>query len=159
MSATISPCGAYRYTLSREWLTGYGRVVFVMLNPSTADATKDDRTIRRCIGYAQAWGAGALDVVNLYAFRATKPADLWRATDPVGPDNDAHIAATVRAEHVTKVIAAWGKNAKPDRILAVTRIVRDWNPRALHALRVSKDGTPNHPLYLPGALRPFAWTP
>lgn len=155
-AATISECGQYRYTLTREWLAGYGRVVFVMLNPSTADATQDDPTIRRCIGFAKALGAGALDVVNLYALRATNPRELWKVADPIGPDNDAHIRRVVQCEHVRYVIAAWGKNAKADRVRAFAKLV---HPTPLHALRTSADGTPHHPLYLPGDLKPVRFSP
>jgi hypothetical protein len=81
--ATLSDCGRYRYRLWRRWADG-PTVLFVMLNPSTADADVDDPTIRRCIGFARSWGAGALEVVNLYAWRATQPAELKAAVGPVG---------------------------------------------------------------------------
>lgn len=150
--------GEHRYRLWRQWgpteeLANGGRVAFVMLNPSTADATKDDPTIRRCIGYAKAFGAGALDVVNLYAFRATNPTDLYAALDPVGPDNDAHIVEVARAAEVT--ICAWGAHpfarARSQRVkdLLVSARVK------LRCLHKTKSGEPAHPLYLPAALRPI----
>ena len=143
MSAVISPCGNYRYLLQREWLIGYGAALFVMLNPSTADAAQDDPTIRRCVGFAKSWGCGMLEVVNLYAFRATKPVDMFAAIDPVGPANDSHIAA---AAHRAKIIvAAWGASAKADRASAVLRNLSD---HAVHALGVTNNGSPRHPLYL-----------
>lgn len=92
---------AFRYTLWREWdvdsLTGcaddlpHGHqfAQFIGLNPSTADETRDDPTIRRCIGFAKLWGYGALCMTNLFAFRATKPRDMRQAADPIGPENMA----------------------------------------------------------------------
>ena len=110
--AAFSPCGRYRWHLARTWDADGSRVAFVALNPSTADATHDDPTIRRCIGFARRWGAGGVDVVNLYAFRATKPRDLFAADDPVGPDNDAWIDAVVaRAD---RVVLAWGHHGARD---------------------------------------------
>ncbi len=94
---------SYRYTLSRTWdtLTGVGTVVFVMLNPSTADEHVDDPTIRRCISFAKAAGFAGLYVVNLFAWRATKPADLWAADDPVGRWNrQASLAHLTRLSYV-----------------------------------------------------------
>lgn len=84
-SASIS--GDYRYRLGRAWAGG-PTCTFIMLNPSTADADQDDPTIRRCVGFAKALGCGALEVVNLYAYRATNPRDLLRQDERVGPEND-----------------------------------------------------------------------
>lgn len=147
-TAWISGCRRYRYRLGRNWSEGWGRpAVFVMLNPSTADAFVDDPTIRRCIGFAKAWGCERLIVVNLYAFRATKPRDLWEAEDPVGAENDAHIrdAACTAAEHDGPLVAAWGANARPDRVAQVLELP---GMDRLQALGVTKNGAPRHPLYL-----------
>jgi hypothetical protein len=101
-TAIVSDCGRFRYHLRREWSAG-STLLFVMLNPSTADADVDDNTIRRCVGFGQAEGFGAVEVVNLFAFRATDPADLRRAGYLVGPDNDFHLQmATALAAHVTR---------------------------------------------------------
>jgi hypothetical protein len=149
--ATISRCGKFRYSLTREWLGGDGVVAFIMLNPSTADAMQDDPTIRRCIGFAKGLALSGLEVVNLYAFRATRPADMFAAEDPVGPENDAHIAeACTRA---SLVIAAWGANAQDDRVAAVRALV----PRQMHALALSNCGRPRHPLYVRGDAQPIRW--
>lgn len=158
-SADLSECGQYRYRLTRRWGMG-GNAVFVMLNPSTADAEVDDPTIRRCIGFARAWNQGGLIVVNLYAYRATKPSDLWKTADPVGPDNDRYLSKTFAAANVenSPVIAAWGANAKFDREFKVA----DLASRAgldLDALGVTKDGAPRHPLYMPKTAWPERWTP
>lgn len=149
--AAISDDGRYRYTLGRRWepAEGPGSAVFVMLNPSTADAHQDDPTIRRCIGFAKRIGSGGIHVVNLYAYRATKPADLWRADDPIGPENDEILrAAFAAADRLQQpVIAAWGANAEPRRVEFVRVIARAAGVR-LQALGVTKDGAPRHPLYL-----------
>lgn len=150
-TARLSIDDRYRWTLHRRW-GDRSTVVFIMLNPSTADATQDDPTIRRCIGFARRWGMGGLTVVNLYAYRATKPADLWLADDPVGSANDRSITAEVaRAE---LVVAAWGANAKPDRIAEVLALP---GMDKLTALDVTKDGQPRHPLYLRADLTPQPW--
>lgn len=162
MSALISGCGTYRYRLTRDLVDGgllpEGRqtVTFVMLNPSTADATQDDPTIRRCRGFARALGAGTLVVVNLYALRSTDPKELWRHPDPVGPDNDAHLTAVLERAAVMDelVIAAWGANARQDRVAAFLAL-----PRAdrVSALGMTKAGAPSHPLYLRASARPTPW--
>lgn len=155
--AHISNDGAHRYTLGRTW-SHETPAVFVMLNPSTADALVDDPTIRRCIGFAKALGCGGLHVVNLYAYRATKPADLWLASDPVGPENDEALRAAFLTAYGygSPVIAAWGANAKPDRSRAVTAIASAAGID-LMVLGVTKGGQPRHPLYLPKATRPTLW--
>lgn len=107
MSAKISDCGQYRYTLTRG---DAPRLCFVMLNPSTADATLDDPTIRRCLGYAKREGCAGLEVLNLYALRATNPADLWKHHDPVGPDNDRELYWA--ASRYMRMVAAWGGKCK-----------------------------------------------
>lgn len=110
-SAAISADGQYRYVLARDWGSEHGkRVCWVMLNPSTADGETDDATIRRCIGFSKLWGYHGLDVVNLYAYRETHPALLWRAAregrDIVGPLNDASIAQV--AIETDLIVLAWG---------------------------------------------------
>lgn len=147
-SAVLSADGQYRYELTRRWDNSTSTLTFVMLNPSTADASIDDPTIRRCIGFAQSAGFGGLRVLNLYAFRATQPKDMFRAIDPVGPENDSYISGLFAG---STVIAAWGANARPDRVRQVRRLLA--NQRIL-CLGVTKDGHPKHPLYVPAA-QPF----
>src|SRR5690349_3088795 len=103
--------GRYRYRLWRCWLPGAATAVWVMLNPSTADDVRDDATIRRCLALTRAWGFGALEVVNLYGLRATDPAALRVARDPVGPDNDEAVAGAARRGDA--VFAAWGAHGAP----------------------------------------------
>lgn len=152
-SAAISPCGQYRYALTRGWGQD-PRAIFIMLNPSTADATVDDPTIRRCKAFAREWGCGALTVVNLYAWRATSPDELKvSGRDIVGPDNDAAIIAAVTAasRNGWPVVAAWGANAKPARTGQVAGIVEVLGV-VLKCLGTTKAGHPRHPLYVKGGI-------
>jgi len=153
-TALFSPCGRFRYRLGRRWSEG-PLVAFVLLNPSTADEEGDDPTIRRCIGFAQGHGFGGLEAVNLYAYRATNPADLRRAGYPVGPENDQHITAAVSG--CERVVLAWGVHAgRLTRPAEVLRLLRDVGVSP-YCLRITSSGHPEHPLRLPKscALRPF----
>lgn len=154
-TASLSECGQFRYRLGRAWGEGL-TLLFVMLNPSTADADQDDQTIRKCVRYAQAHGYEALQVVNLFAYRATSPRDLRDAGWPVGPDNDWHISeAAARADGIC---LAWGTFAsRTPRAGQVLRLLRGSTNTLLECLHVTQDGHPSHPLYLPGdtRLRPF----
>lgn len=153
MSASFSPDRAHRYALTRAW--GHGpQVTFVLLNPSTADESSDDPTIRRCIRFARDWGYAGLELVNLYAFRATKPKDLWKAVDPIGPENDLHLAEAARRSEI--LVAAWGSNAKQARVDEVLSLPGFDNLTCLH---VTKRGHPGHPLYLRSELQPRPWPP
>ena len=146
-SAVISECGRYRYRLDRRWADGPA-MGFIMLNPSTADADKDDPTIRRCIRFAKREGCGALVVVNLFPFRATKPADLWatRYPDRFGPDSDKHLQAALR-EIDGPLVAAWGADGNASEAVDLWRI---YQGKRLLCLGKTKDGSPRHPLYVKG---------
>ena len=154
-SARLSPCRRYRYSLWRTWRgllpEAAGYAMFVGLNPSTADETNDDPTIRKCIAFAQAWGYEGLCMTNLFAFRATEPARMMAADDPVGPENDRTLVALAATAGV--VVAAWGVSGA---FRGRHNQVRSMLPR-LHYLRLTKDGHPGHPLYLPKTLRPVEW--
>ena len=130
-------------------------VCFVMLNPSTADAFRDDPTLRRCIGFARAWGFGGLEVVNLYSYRATAPADLKKALLPNGPDNDAHLHAA--ATGAARVVAAWGNHGDPSRVAAVLSLLRAAAGQ-VWCLGQTRTGAPRHPLRLPAATRLVKYT-
>lgn len=153
-NAVISACGRYRYLLTRQVGPGARTATFVMLNPSTADATNDDPTIRRCIGFARQWGCGRLAVLNLFAFRATDPADLKRAEEPVGPENKDWFDRALSVPDPGPVICAWGVHGEHR---CQDLIVLDWlagygvEPLALG---VTRDGHPRHPLYLPKTAEP-----
>jgi hypothetical protein len=156
--AVISGDGLYRYTLARWWESDVEFLTFVMLNPSTADAEQDDPTIRRCVGFARSLGYGGVMVVNLYAYRATKPADLWKADEPTGGqrNDDLLIELGMQARHGRPLIAAWGANAKPERVAQVLAFP-GWDK--VRALGVTKAGAPRHPLYLPATASPTPWSP
>lgn len=144
-TATLSPCRLYRYRLDRWW-SDRPRVAFVMLNPSTADETKNDKTITRLIGYARDWNLGGFAVANLFAWRATDPDDMRRAVDPIGPDNDAYILEVARS--CCAVIVGWGTDgAYRNRGQQVAAMLRQNGIQPL-AFDVTKDGHPKHPLYL-----------
>lgn len=152
--ATLSDCGKFRYRLWRKWGLG-SPLLFVMLNPSTADHEVDDATIRRCIRFTEAHGYGELEVVNLYAYRATDPRDLKAAGYPVGPENDRHIRDAVG--DAAAVCVAWGSNAAGlVRPVEVLQLLRDMGAKP-QCLRTTRGGHPSHPLMLPAdcRLRPF----
>ncbi len=157
MSAIMSTCGNYRYILSRNIPSQpfpRPRVLFVMLNPSTADAERDDPTIRRCMGFARRWGHEGLYVANLYAYRATSPSDLWQAEDPVGPNNNLHIINLL----VTRgdVVCAWGAHAKKDRVAEFISMAKKANVR-LWCLGTTKANAPRHPLYVKADQELMRW--
>lgn len=170
--ALLSADSRYRYSLWREWrgthdpknwrwLGGkdgagndYGEpksVLFVMLNPSTADAEKDDATIRRCVGFAKAWKYERIEVVNLFAFRATKPKDLFAAGDAAyAPDNQRRIEIAAHDSGI--IICAWGAHGGYGE---QDETVRGWlSHKKLYALGFTKDGHPKHPLYLSADAQP-----
>lgn len=148
MSAILSDCRTYRYALSRSWDESLATVVFIGLNPSTADETKDDPTIRRCIGFAKSWGYGSLVMLNLFAYRATDPTKLQLVEDPVGPDNNWHIKTVSKASDL--VVAAWGNHGS---LLRRSTIVKRAVPKLYH-LGLTKIGEPRHPLYLKKTTKP-----
>jgi hypothetical protein len=162
-AARISDCGQYRYTLTRPPLQNFasaGTALFVMLNPSTADASVDDPTIRRCRGFARDWDCNGLVVANLYALRSTDPKALLSHPDPVGPDNDYWLRSLAR--EFETVVCAWGANAKTERVAAVWKIFQghgDPRLRNVWCLGTTKSGAPKHPLYVRGDQKLIRWEP
>lgn len=146
-TAYISKCEQYRYRLMRGWsdfLTRGGAVLFVGLNPSTADAFSDDPTIRRCVGFTQFLGHNKFYMANLFAYRATDPAAMKRAADPVGPRNDEFLLSMAAKSNI--IIACWGNHGHHlNRQAAVLELLKGFD---IHALKINKDGSPAHPLYL-----------
>lgn len=158
--AFISPCRTYRYWLLRQWNAENGKVNFIMLNPSTADAEQDDPTIRRCMRFASDWGYGGILVTNLFAFRSSSPKELKIQVYPEGgAENQECLLKGARESSL--VVAAWGAHGA-------------WRNRARHVtselagvgikcLGLTKDGHPQHPLYIPAdrPLIPFPnpWSP
>jgi hypothetical protein len=153
-SVVVSSCGKYRYLLTRQLGLGDRTAAFIMLNPSTADAVLDDPTIVRCIGLARRWGCGRLVVANLFAIRAADPADIRRASDPVGPDNHAWVIEAVdRAIALSDpadrgpVVCAWGTHGS---YMGQDQTVLRWITSVCRpmALGFTRDGHPKHPLYV-----------
>lgn len=158
--AAFSPCRRYRYALWRHWgaTTDPRYLMVIGLNPSTADETNDDPTIRRCIRFAKDWGFDALCMTNLFAFRATDPAVMKAATDPFGADNLRWLADLGRGAGM--VLAAWGVHGSfADRAAFVQRVLWESGVPPLHALGTTKDGHPRHPLYMPVSARPQPYAP
>ena len=158
-SARFSPDRKYRYLLTRGLgFTGAGEVMFIMLNPSTADEHRDDPTIRRCISFGKAWGFQTLYVTNLSPLRATYPKELLAAgpePDDVWEENLDYIIDTALGAVI--VVAAWGVHGAAEgrdvRVLAeLTRI------RSVHCLGTTKDGHPRHPLYVAAGTDPSPYT-
>jgi hypothetical protein len=142
----------HRYLLSRRVALADGEVLFIMLNPSTANEVKDDPTIRRCMGFAETWGYGILTVCNLFAYVTSDPDVLRSVDDTVGRDNDAYIACcALRAQ---LVICAWGAfdeaRGRDDQVLDLLsrNMVDAW------CLGLTKDGYPLHPLYVAARRHP-----
>lgn len=146
-AAEFSDCERYRYVLRRCFAGSVldapaNPVVFCMLNPSTATAMENDPTVRRCIGFAKAWGHSDLLVVNLFAMRSTDPDELTRAVDPVGPENDAALASIPAT--VPVVLACGSHKMVTKRLARAAEILA----RPLLCLGVTAAGLPKHPLYL-----------
>ncbi len=148
-SAEISPCGQYRWWLKRRWSNGTRDICFIMLNPSTADAEKDDPTIRRCIGFAKHWEFDSLTILNLFALRSTDKRALLNHRDPVGrprADDDIRMA-----EDSAAVVAAWGDFVPYFRDLEVLRLL---GKMPILCLGTTKNKRPKHPLYLSNKTKP-----
>lgn len=156
----LSPCRKYRYTLWRDLgdlLSDADRpfLMVIGLNPSTADETKDDPTIRRCKTFAAAWGFSGLLMANLFAFRATDPGDMIAAADPVGPENDRYLAEC--AGRAGMVLAAWGclgsHNGRSLQVLSMLNVATV----RMRCLKKNADGSPQHPLYVAGNTTPVPY--
>ncbi len=150
--AIMSPCLKYRYILRRKIrqpIRWNKKCLFVMLNPSTADAFIDDPTIRRCIGFAKSWGCTSVTVVNLFALRATNPNELSANNDPIGPENNEHLLQEMNSHHVGGIIvAAWGAHKfATDRASHFMGAYYHFN---ICCLGQTKFGAPRHPLYVRG---------
>jgi len=154
-TAIYSPCEGYRYALTRTWDAAGTKVLFVMLNPSTATEVQNDPTVERCERRARTLGFGAFRVCNIFAYRATNPKDMRRQTDPNGPDNDAAILEG--AAWADTVVCAWGTNGEHhQRGPQVETLLRATGKPLFH-LGLSKAGHPKHPLYIAYAHQPVPW--
>jgi hypothetical protein len=142
--------------LWRDLLEGEGTLTAVCLNPSTADENTNDATVSRCIVRAKSMGFRRFEMLNLFAWRSTDPKQLLTVSDPVGPDNDEWILA--RASESKMIICGWGGTSPliPERATTVLRELRGAGIK-LHALKLTKDGHPGHPLYISYSIKPFDW--
>ena len=151
------PNKCYRYLLRRTLDETKAHVMFIMMNPSRADKTEEDRSVAKCVRFAKAWSYGGIYVGNTFAYRATNKKHLSGTHDPVGPENDKHLIAM--AKLAEKVIFAYGQPGH--------RSLQDQGPRLAkmligkgikpYVLKLSTNGTPCHPLYLRKTLRPVVW--
>lgn len=152
--AVFSDCMLYRYNLWRVWNQEAPRLLWCMLNPSTADHTKNDPTIRRCIDFSKRLGFGSTEIVNIFAFRSTDPKLLFTQLDPIGVKNDAAIR-TARAR-CSKVICAWGEHGVLlDRGARVNELLKEFGP--VFCLKRNTSGAPGHPLYIKGDTQPIEY--
>lgn len=144
----------YRYALRRGDMSN--PIMFLMLNPSTADEETDDPTIRRCMGFARAWGYSGLIVGNIFAYRSTDPKKLREVENPVGPENDEWIAKLLK-EANGHVLCAWGYHGfYRGRGGSVRQLIirEGYQPMMLH---MTNSGEPGHPLYLSSGMLPRPW--
>jgi len=147
--------GRYRYVLTRQWGEDLGaKVLWIMLNPSKADAIKPDPTMTRCVGFAKSWGYDGITLTNLYAYRATDPVDLVRNGRPVGPKNDRHLREQIELHDL--IVCAWGTKAGKSRASEVVKMILDAGKKP-QAIAITKGGFPQHPLMARATLRPFVW--
>ena len=151
--AVFSRDERYRYGLWRNWNPSLGKVLFIGLNPSTADHQQNDPTIRRCIAFAQHWDYGGMLVGNLFAYRATRPPDLRKASQPAGPDNEKWLLRMAAVADL--VIACWGNDGS---YLSQDQSIQELLPK-LHCLKLNTTGAPAHPLYLRKTLKPVPYSP
>ena len=147
--ACFDASGVYRYRLWRDWHIPprpSRRLLWILLNPSTADEVRLDPTIRRCVRFSRAWGYTGLDVVNLFALRSTDPRGLRRAADPIGPGNDTAIASALA--ECDAAVAGWGAHPLAATRASVVREMAVTIGTPLFCLGVTRCGRPRHPLYL-----------
>ncbi len=157
--AVIDKSEKYRYLLTREWDISKQQITFIMLNPSIADGNQDDPTIRRCINFATAWDYGSLEVVNLFAYRATKPRDICKVADPVGVENDYYLQEST--QRAALIIVAWGCNVRnvsvvgkyKNRDTEVKTLIH--STKTLYCLGLTKYGYPRHPLFIKNGTQPI----
>lgn len=153
--AIYSNCEQFRYELTRVWEPTTRKILFIMLNPSTATEIQNDPTVERCERRARALGFGAFRVCNIFAFRATDPKVMRKAEDPIGPLNDAAILEA--CEWADEIVCAWGTHgAFKERGAHVETLLRGLDIRPKH-LGLSKAGHPKHPLYIAYATQPEYW--
>lgn len=162
IGAEISDCGQYRYRLWRRWGSG-AHVLWIMLNPSTADGVTDDPTIRRCVGFARDWGYDGIRVINLVAYRATDPKDMRGKEEVFTAKNYSVLEQEMGAGKCGVIVAGWGAGGRKafggPLLYHLERDVADLTHRSLHCFGVTKQGHPLHPLYVPKMALLLPWQP
>lgn len=154
-TALYSDCEQYRYALTRTWDPKGTKVLFVMLNPSTATEVQNDPTVERCERRARTLGFGSFCVTNIFAWRDTDPRKMRAAKDPVGPKNDKTILEF--AYWADTIVCAWGTHGEHrQRGHEVQQILRE-TQQPLYHLGLSKAGHPKHPLYIAYSEQPQLW--
>jgi hypothetical protein len=160
--ALFDDARVYRYRLWREWAPGAVRILWIMLNPSTADEVELDPTIRRCVGFTKRWGYGGIEICNIFALRSTDPLDLYGGwIDPIGRGNDETILSACK--EASLIMAAWGVHGEFfNRGKAVEELLVN-HGYEMKCLGTTKAGFPRHPLYVRGDTKPIphraAWMP
>ena len=145
-TAIFDMTGQYRYCLGRRWFLSGSEVTFIMLNPSRADATQDDPTLRACMQFAQRWHFGSLTVVNLFGYCTSHPNELKKVADPIGCENDRYLIEAVR--RAQQVVLAWGNEGSLwARDRTVIQLLKAYQPK-LSYLQLNRSGQPRHPLYV-----------
>ncbi len=152
-SASFSHCGQYRYSLSRSWDASLPTALLIGLNPSTADARQNDPTIRRCIGFCQAWGFGSFRIVNLFAWRTPFPRELFRAKEPVGPNNLRCIRRA--ALSANRIVVMWGNDG--NRHDQAQRLLKALGNPPVFCAGTTQNGAPRHLLYVKNGTRLRRW--
>lgn len=154
-SATLCGAGMYRPILRRCWNWEKPSLAYIMLNPSIADGSQDDPTIRKCVGFADRLGYGSISVVNLFAYRATNPKELITAKEPKGPGNNYVIKNVCGAADM--VIAAWGVHGGYlNRDIEVMKLLSNIE-KPIYCLGTTQNGSPKHPLYVPYEIKPIIY--
>lgn len=162
-SAVISDCGRYRYRLERVWDPGLPLAIFLLHNPSKADARRSDPTLRKGIGFARRLGCGGVRFGNVFGFRATDSREVRRVGDPVGPENHAHILDMLTDAHTSHVIAAWGvihpslRHHRDTFVGWLEEALADGLHDRVWCLGRTNGGEPRHPLMLPYATELERW--
>lgn len=160
-AAVFSPCRKWRYHLQHVWDDSQANLIWMMLNPSTADELKNDPTVERCEQRARMWGFGGVEVFNIFSYRATDPDDMKAYIDPIGPNNDDWMIQFAKKSQSTTAIIGWGEHGKHrGRGEAVLDIIKRHNGQ-VNALKVNASGHPKHPLYIGYKQKasPFVWAP
>ncbi len=146
--ATISACGKYRYSLERD-IRSVGIPMHVtMVNPSYADAERNDQTVYSLIRKAEHLGCSFIEIGNLYAYITSDPKELLTVDDPVGPENDWHLASAFSRHHKSIRVVAWGRWNKHPTMRDRAQWIRSVSP-SVQCFGMNKDGSPKHPLFLP----------